>query len=65
MVNQMEEEEQNGIANGIVTVAEKLTDNVAWFVCIGFAMYLIYVSIDVPEWLIAIIGMGATKYLKT
>jgi len=59
------EETLSTTATSITYVAEKLTDNAAFFACLFFGMVLIWVGLAVPEWLIAIIGMGANKYLKT
>ena len=59
-----EDQELSPVVKSVVYIAESLTDNSAWFACLAYALYLILVGVDVPEWLIAIIGMGATKYLK-
>ncbi len=52
------------IALSLAYIGETLTDNAAFFLCLGAGIAMVYIGIDVPEWLTVVIGLGANKYMK-
>lgn len=51
-------------AETLAYVTDKLMDNIAFFACLGAGIAGWAYGLQPPDWLVAIIGMGAVRYLQ-